>query len=150
MKTFKQYLGEDKPYKISGYEDHEAKPGAEEALQALNSIVGSIGEMDVMNPKLAVKRVKEDIARLGYQCDYGDIDPDGETIIPLRGTDIFDVTYDQDPMGGTFESTDSATESIPGGISLLIMSTPTATGKYTVNAEVVRNSDLNNMEDDMA
>ena len=53
-------------------------------------------------------------------------------------------------MGGTFESTDSATESIPGGISLLIMSTPTATGKFTVNAEVVRNSDLNNMEDDMA
>ena len=102
MKTFKQYLGEDRPYKISGYEDHEAKPGAEEALQALNSIVGAIGEMDVMNPKLAVKRVKEDIARLGYQCDYGDIDPDGETIIPLRGTDIFSATYDQDPMGGTF------------------------------------------------
>ena len=148
MKTFKQYLGEERPYKISGYEDHEAKPGAEEAVEALNSIVGAIGEMDVMNPKLAVKRVKEDIARLGYQCEYVDIDPNGQTIIPLRGTDIFNVHYN-DSAEGTFESTDSATEAIPGGISLMILSTPTGTGKYSVTAEVVRNSELE-MEDDMA
>tara|TARA_A100001011_G_scaffold3265_1_gene3844 strand:- start:218 stop:676 length:459 start_codon:yes stop_codon:yes gene_type:complete len=152
MKTFKQYLGEYRAMHsgsyIRGYEDQEAYVGAPEALEALNSIVGAVGEQDVMNPNFAVKRIREDIARLGYQMDSVELDPSGVTIIPVRGTDTFDCSY-ENGMDGQFESSDTATEAIPGGISLMVTVTPTGTGKHTVQAEVVRNSEMEE-EDDMA
>lgn len=154
MKTFKQYLDEHSSVmhsgtRLRGYEDQEAWDKATEALEALNSIVGAVGEQEVMNPHSAVKRIREDIARLGYQMDHAEIDPNGSTIIPVRGADIFDCTYDESPMEGQFVSSDTATEANPGGISLMVTSTPTGTGKHSVMAEIVRNSDLEE-EDDMA
>ena len=153
MKTFKQHLSEHSSVmhsgtRLRGYEDQEAWVGASEALEALNSIVGAVGEQEVMNPHLAVKRIREDIARLGYQMDNVEIDPNGTTFLAVRGTDTFDVTYDEG-IEGRFETSDTATESIPGGISLMVTSTPTGTGKHSVMAEIVRNSDLEE-EDDMA
>ena len=134
---------------MRGYEDQDAWAGASEALEALNSVVGAVGEQEVMNPHLAVKRIREDIARLGYQMDNAEIDPNGTTLLAVRGADTFDCTYDESPMEGQFESSDTVTESIPGRISLMNTSTPTGTGKHSVMAEIVRNSDLEE-EDDMA
>tara|TARA_Y100000310_G_scaffold325693_1_gene389537 strand:+ start:2267 stop:2728 length:462 start_codon:yes stop_codon:yes gene_type:complete len=153
MKTFKQHLSEHSTMhsgtRLRGYEDQEAWVGASEALEALNSVVGAVGEQEVMNPRLAVKRIREDIARLGYQMDNVEIDPNGTTFLAVRGADTFDCTYDESPMEGQFYSSDTASESIPGGISLMVSVTPTGTGKHSVIAEIVRNSDLEE-EDDMA
>ena len=57
MKTFKQYLDEGHSYRQAQWDDYDVVPSAANALEALNSMVGSVGQMEVLNPELAVRRL---------------------------------------------------------------------------------------------
>ena len=146
MKSFKEYIdegffGKGAPQFQKGYEDQDAMPSAPEAVEVLNSYVSQIGEVETMNPRLAVGRLKENISKLGYEFDMTGLDATGTSRFPLKyGSGGFNASYDENPYG-EFVEDDGISNHIPGGISLMISVTPTGTGKSIVNAEVVRNLD---------
>ena len=146
MKSFKEHIKEGffakgAPQYQQVHQDQDAMPSAPEAIEVLNSYVGHIGESEVMNPKLALSRLKENISKLGYEFDMAGLNPDGVTTFPLRyGAGAVGVSYDENPYGEMQED-DGISKHIEGGISLMVNVTPTGTGKYIVNAEVVRNMD---------
>ena len=89
MKTFKEHLKEGyfakgAPQYQQVYSDQDAMPSAPEAIEVLNSFVGQIGEHEVMNPKLALSRLKENISKLGYEFDMSGLDTDGTSSFPLK------------------------------------------------------------------
>ena len=144
MKSFKEFVTEGfttsgMPQYQKQYEDQEAYPDAPNAIEALNAYVGHIGEFEVLNPKLALSKLKENISKLGYEFDMANLDTDGTTSFPLRyGSGGFGVNYDENPYG-EFQEDDGISKHIEGGLSLMVNVTPTGTGKSIVNAEVVRN-----------
>ena len=146
MKTFKEYLSET--YSSGGmprfqqqWQDQDTMPSAAEAIEALNSLVGQIGEQECMNPKLAVQRLKENLSRLGYEFDMGELDPSGTTTFPLRyGNGTFHANYEENPYG-EYKESDGISDHIEGGISLMVTSVPSGNGKSMVDAEIVRNLD---------
>ena len=146
MKSFKEhikegYFAKGAPQYQQVYQDQDAMPSAPEAVEALNSYVGHIGEYEVMNPKLALSRLKENISKLGYEFDMAGLNTEGSTSFPLKyGAGAVEVSYDNNPYGEMQED-DGISKHIEGGISLMVNVTPTGTGKYIVNAEVVRNMD---------
>jgi len=146
MKSFKEYIdegffGKGAPQFQKGYEDQDAMPSAPEAVEVLNSYVSQIGEVETMNPRLAVARLKENISKLGYEFDMTGLDATGTSRFPLKyGNGGFEVNRTENPYG-EFVEDDGISKHIPGGISLMISVTPTGTGKSIVNAEVVRNLD---------
>lgn len=146
MKSFKEYIdegffGKGAPQFQKGYEDQDAMPSAPEAVEVLNSYVSQIGEVETMNPRLAVARLKENISKLGYEFDMTGLDATGTSRFPLKyGSGVFEVNRTENPYG-EFVEDDGISKHIPGGISLMISVTPTGTGKSIVNAEVVRNLD---------
>ena len=105
MKSFKEFVTEGfttsgMPQYQKQYEDQEAYPDAPNAIEALNAYVGHIGEFEVLNPKLALSRLKENISKLGYEFDMANLDTDGTTSFPLRyGSGGFGVNYDENPYG---------------------------------------------------
>jgi len=146
MKSFKEHLNEGyfakgAPQYQQVYSDQDAMPSAPEAIEVLNSFVGQIGEHEVMNPKLALSRLKENISKLGYEFDMSGLDTDGTSSFPLKyGSGCAGVSYDENPYGEMYED-DGISKHIEGGLSLMVTVTPTGTGKSIVNAEVVRNTE---------
>ena len=85
MKSFKEHLNEGHASQYQQvYSDQDAMPSAPEAIEVLNSFVGQIGELEVMNPKLALSRLKENISKLGYEFDMSGLDMDGTSSFPLK------------------------------------------------------------------
>ena len=81
MKTFKQYLDEGHGYRQAQWDDYDVVPSAENAIEALNSMVGSVGNMEVLNPELAVRRLQTEMSKFGYNFDLVGMDKSGTTQI---------------------------------------------------------------------
>ena len=148
MKTFKEHITEafssgGMPVIQQQWQDQDVMPSAETAVEALNSYVGSIGEHEYMNPRLAVKKLQENLSRLGYHFDMPTIDAaGGEYSTPLSyGSGTFEVNRDENPYG-EFTEGDGISEHIPGGVSLSISVSPVGNGKSIVGAEIIRNADM--------
>ena len=90
MKTFKEYVSEGfsnagMPVVQQQWSDNDALPSAETAVEALNAFVGAIGDHEYMNPKIAFKKLEENLQKLGYHFDMPTIDGGvGEYSLPLR------------------------------------------------------------------
>ena len=148
MKTFKEYVSES--FSNGGmatiqqqWTDNDALPSAETAVEALNSFVGSIGDHEYMNPRIAFKQLEENLQKLGYHFDMPTIDGgEGNYSMPLRyGSGTFSTTYDENPYG-EFSESDGISEHIEGGISLVVTVTPLGNGKSLVSPEISRNADI--------
>ena len=148
MKTFKEYVSES--FSDGGmatiqqqWTDNDALPSAETAVEALNSFVGSIGDHEYMNPRIAFKQLEENLQKLGYHFDIPTIDGgEGNYSMPLRyGSGTFNATYDENPYG-EFTESDGISEHIQGGISLVVTVTPVGNGKSIVSPENLRNTDI--------
>ena len=148
MKTFKEYVSES--FSSGGmstiqqqWTDNDALPSAETAVEALNSFVGSIGDHEYMNPRIAFKQLEENLQKLGYHFEMPTIDSgEGEYSLPLRyGSGTFRANYDENPYG-EYEESDGISEHIQGGISLVVNVTPLGNGKSLVSPEIRRNSDI--------
>ena len=147
MKTFKEHITEafstgGMPVVHQQWQDQDAMPSAETAIEALNAFVGAIGEHEYMNPKLAIKKIQENLSRLGYHFDMPTIDAaGGEYSTPLSfGAGSFEVNRDENPLG-EFAEGDGISEHIPGGVSLSIDVMASGDGKSLMNAQIVRNTE---------
>ena len=102
MKTFKEYVSEGfskagMPVIQQQWQDQDAMPSAETAVEALNAFVGAIGSHEYMNPRIAFKKLEEILQKLGYHFDMPTIDGwEGEYSLPLRyGNGTFSANYDE-------------------------------------------------------
>ena len=152
MKTFKEYVSEGfsnagMPVVQQQWSDNDALPSAETAVEALNAFVGAIGDHEYMNPKIAFKKLEENLQKLGYHFDMPTIDGGvGEYSLPLRyGNGTFHSSYDENPYG-EFKESDGISEHIQGGISLVVNVTPVGNGKSIISPEIVRNADVESTE----
>ena len=148
MKTFKEYVTEGfsdggLPVIQQQWSDNDALPSAETAVEALNALVGAIGDHEYMNPRIAFKQLEENLQKLGYHFEMPTIDSgEGEYSLPLRyGSGTFRANYDENPYG-EYEESDGISEHIQGGISLVVNVTPLGNGKSLVSPEIRRNSDI--------
>ena len=148
MKTFKEYVTEGfsdggLPVIQQQWSDNDALPSAETAVEALNALVGAIGEHEYMNPRIAFKKLEENLQKLGYHFEMPTIiEGEGEYSLPLRyGSGTFRANYDENPYG-EFAETDGISEHIQGGISLVISVSPVGNGKSIVSPEILRNADV--------
>ena len=152
MKTFKEYVSEGfsnagMPVIQQQWTDNDALPSAETAVEALNALVGAIGDHEYMNPRIAFKQLEENLQKLGYHFDMPTIDSgEGNYSMPLRyGSGTFNATYDENPYG-EFSESDGISEHIQGGISLIVTVTPVGNGKSIVSPEILRNADMESTE----
>ena len=148
MKTFKEYVSEGfsnagMPVIQQQWSDNDALPSAETAVEALNAFVGAIGSHEYMNPRIAFKKLEENLQKLGYHFDMPTIDSgEGEYSLPLRyGSGTFNASYDENPYG-EYKESDGISEHIQGGISLVVSVSPIGSGKSIVSPEIVRNADV--------
>ena len=148
MKTFKEYVSEGfsnagMPVIQQQWQDQDAMPSAETAVEALNAFVGAIGDHEYMNPRIAFKKLEENLQKLGYHFDMPTIDSgEGEYSLPLRyGSGTFNASYDENPYG-EYKEGDGISEHIQGGISLVVSVSPIGSGKSIVSPEIVRNADV--------
>ena len=148
MKTFKEYVSEGfsnagMPVIQQQWSDNDALPSAETAVEALNAFVGAIGSHEYMNPRIAFKKLEENLQKLGYHFDMPTIDGgEGEYSLPLRyGSGTFNASYDENPYG-EYKEGDGISEHIQGGISLVVSVSPIGSGKSIVSPEIVRNADV--------
>ena len=139
MKTFKEYVSEGfsnagMPVLQQQWQDQDAMPSAETAVEALNAFVGSLGDHEYMNPRIAFKKLEENLQKLGYHFDMPTIDGgEGEYSLPLRyGSGTFNASYDENSYG-EFTEGDGISEHIQGGISLVVSVTPIGNGKSIVS-----------------
>ena len=148
MKTFKEYIAEafsmgGVPVLQQQWQDQDAMPSAETAVEALNAFVGALGEHEYMNPRIAFKKLEEGLQKLGYHFEMPTIESMGEGSysMPLRyGNGTFRANYDENPYG-EYQETDGISEHIPGGVSLVIDVTNSGNGKSLMNAQLIRNTD---------
>ena len=152
MKTFKEYVSEGfsnagMPVMQQQWQDQDAMPSAETAVEALNAFVGSLGDHEYMNPRIAFKKLEEGLQKLGYHFDMPTIDGgEGEYSLPLRyGSGTFNASYDENSYG-EFTEGDGISDHIQGGISLVVSVTPIGNGKSIVSPEIRRNSDIESTE----
>ena len=152
MKTFKEYVSEGfsnagMPVLQQQWQDQDAMPSAETAVEALNAFVGAIGDHEYMNPRIAFKKLEENLQKLGYHFDMPTIDGgDGEYSLPLRyGGGTFSANYDENSYG-EFVDGDGISEHIQGGISLVVNVNSIGNGKSMVSPEIRRNSDIESTE----
>ena len=148
MKTFKEYVSEGfsnagMPVMQQQWQDQDAMPSAETAVEALNAFVGAIGDHEYMNPRIAFKKLEENLQKLGYHFDMPTIDGGGgEYSLPLRyGSGTFSASYNENSYG-EFVDGDGISEHIQGGISLVVSVTPIGNGKSIVSPEIRRNADV--------
>ena len=148
MKTFKEYIAE--AFSMGGipvlqqqWQDQDAMPSAETAVEALNAFVGAVGDHEYMNPRIAFKKLEENFQKLGYHFDMPTIDGGGgEYSLPLRyGSGTFSASYNENSYG-EFVDGDGISEHIQGGISLVVSVTPIGNGKSIVSPEIIRNADV--------
>ena len=152
MKTFKEYIAE--AFSMGGipvlqqqWQDQDTIPSAETAVEALNAFVGAIGDHEYMNPRIAFKKLEENLQKLGYHFDMPTIDSgEGEYSLPLRyGSGTFNANYDENSYG-EFVDGDGISEHIQGGISLVVNVNSIGNGKSMVSPEIRRNSDIESTE----
>ena len=129
MKTFKEYVSEGfsnagMPVLQQQWQDQDAMPSAETAVEALNAFVGAIGDHEYMNPRIAFKKLEENLQKLGYHFDMPTFD----------GGD------------GEYQETDGISEHIQGGVSLVVTVTPVGNGKSLVSPEILKNADMESTE----
>ena len=148
MKTFKEYVSEGfsnagMPVMQQQWQDQDAMPSAETAVEALNAFVGAVGDHEYMNPRIAFKKLEENLQKLGYHFDMPTIDGgEGEYSLPLRyGSGTFSASYNENSYG-EFVDGDGISEHIQGGISLVVSVTPIGNGKSIVSPEIIRNADV--------
>ena len=148
MKTFKEHISEafsqgGMPVFQRQWQDQDVIPSAATALEALNSYIGAIGEHEYMNPRVAFERIQENLSKLGYHFDMPTIDGGmGSYSLPVRyGSGTFELDVSENPYGD-FKEGDGISEHIPGGVSLIITVSPVGSGKSMVEAELVRNADV--------
>ena len=148
MKTFKEHISEafskgGMPVFQKQWQDQDVMPSAATAIEALNSYIGAIGEHEYMNPRVAFEHIQENLSKLGYHFDMPTIDGGmGSYSLPVRyGGGTFQVKYDENSLG-EFAEGDGISEHIPGGVSLIITVSPVGNGKSMVEAELVRNADV--------
>jgi len=148
MKTFKQHVSEGfsdggLPVIQQQWSDNDALPSAETAVEALNALVGAIGDHEYMNPRIAFKQLEESLQKLGYHFDMPTIDGgEGQYSMSLRyGSGSFEVNRDENPYGD-FAEGDGISEHIPGGVSLVVTVTPVGNGKSLVSPEILKNADM--------
>tara|TARA_Y100000590_G_scaffold366822_1_gene426423 strand:+ start:18 stop:476 length:459 start_codon:yes stop_codon:yes gene_type:complete len=148
MKTFKEYVSEGfsnagMPVMQQQWQDQDAMPSAETAVEALNAFVGAVGDHEYMNPRIAFKKLEENLQKLGYHFDMPTIDGGGgEYSLPLRyGSGTFSASYNENSYG-EFVDGDGISEHIQGGISLVVSVTPIGNGKSIVSPEIIRNADV--------
>jgi len=148
MKTFKEYVSEGfsnagMPVVQQQWSDNDALPSAETAVEALNALVGAIGDHEYMNPRIAFKQLEENLQKLGYHFEMPTIDGgEGNYSMPLRyGSGTFEVDMSNNPYG-EFKDGDGISEHIEGGISLVVTVTPLGNGKSLVSPEISRNADI--------
>ena len=148
MKTFKEHISEafskgGMPVFQRQWKDQDVIPSAATAIEALNSYIGAIGEHEYMNPRVAFERIQENLSKLGYHFDMPTIDGGmGSYSLPVRyGSGTFQAKYDENSLGEFVEG-DGISDHIPGGVSLLITVSPVGGGKSMVEAELVRNADV--------
>ena len=148
MKTFKEHISEafstgGMPVVQRQWQDQDVIPSAATAIEALNSYIGAIGEHEYMNPRVAFERIQENLSKLGYHFDRPTIDGGmGSYSLPVRyGSGTFQAKYDENSLGEFVEG-DGISDHIPGGVSLLITVSPVGGGKSMVDAELVRNADV--------
>ena len=153
MKTFKEHITEafstgGMPVVHQQWQDQDAMPSAETAIEALNAFVGAIGEHEYMNPKLAIIKIQENLSKLGNNFYIPTIDAaGGEYSTPLSfGAGSFEVNRDENPLG-EFAEGDGISEHIPGGISLAISVSPVGNGKSIVGSEILRYAEIGSEED---
>jgi|TARA_B110000285_G_scaffold235060_1_gene314484 hypothetical protein len=139
MKTFKTYISEHSSNIQQQYQDQDVHPSQEVAVEALNSYVGSIGELEYVNPRLGVSKLQDNLNKFGYSFEMPKVEAEGEYSLPLTyngGT--FEANRDENPYG-EFKQGDGISEHIPGGINLVISVMPIGGGKTSVGAEIVKN-----------
>ena len=148
MKTFKEHITEafstgGMPVVHQQWQDQDAMPSAETAVEALNALVGAIGDHEFMNPRIAFKQLEENLQKLGYHFEMPTIDSgEGEYSLPLRyGSGTFRANYDENPYG-EYEESDGISEHIQGGISLVVSVSPIGNGKSLVSPEIRKNTDI--------
>ena len=148
MKTFKEHISEafssgGMPVVQRQWQDQDVIPSAATAIEALNSYIGAIGEHEYMNPRVAFERIQENLSKLGYHFDMPTIDGGmGSYSLPVRyGSGTFELDVSENPYGD-FKEGDGISDHIPGGVSLLITVSPVGGGKSMVDAELVRNADV--------
>ena len=148
MKTFKEYVSEGfsnagMPVMQQQWQDQDAMPSAETAVEALNAFVGAVGDHEYMNPRIAFKKLEENLQKLGYHFDMPTIDGGGgEYSLPLRyGSGTFSASYNENSYG-EFVDGDGISEHIQGGLSLVVSVTPIGNGKSIVSPEIIRNADV--------
>ena len=152
MKTFKEYVTEafsdgGLPVIQQQWSDNDALPSAETAVEALNALVGAIGDHEYMNPRIAFKQLEENLQKLGYHFDMPTIDSgEGQYSMSLRyGSGTFRAKYDENPYG-EYQETDGISEHIQGGISLVVTVTPVGNGKSLVSPEILKTADMESTE----
>ena len=144
MKTFKEYLSEHsaKAFK-SQWQDQDTMPSSEHAVEALNSLVGQLAEHEFLNPKVGIEVLESQLGKLGYHFEKPTLDGgDGQYSLPLRyGNGTFEVNRDENPYG-EFKEHDGISEHIQGGVSLVIDVINSGDGKTLMNAQIVKNADV--------
>ena len=143
MKTFKEHLTEHSGHFSRQWLDQDTMPSAATAIEALNSLIGQMGEQEYLNPQVGIEKLQSGQGKLGYHFESPTLDGgDGNYSLPLSygaGTvDASDTTMN--PYGDYTES-DGISDHIEGGVSLSIDVSKSGNGKSLMNAQIVRNAD---------
>jgi len=143
MKTFKEHLTEHSGHFSRQWLDQDTIPSAATAIEALNSLIGQMGEQEYLNPQIGIEKLQSGLGKLGYHFESPTLDGgDGNYSLPLSygaGTvDASDTTMN--PYGDYTES-DGISDHIEGGVSLSIDVSKSGNGKSLMNAQIVRNAD---------
>jgi len=143
MKTFKEHLTEHSGHFSRQWLDQDTIPSAATAIEALNSLIGQMGEQEYLNPQVGIEKLQSGLGKLGYHFESPTLDGgDGNYSLPLSygaGTvDASDTTMN--PYGDYTES-DGISDHIEGGVSLSIDVSKSGNGKSLMNAQIVRNAD---------
>ena len=143
MKTFKEHLTEHSGHFSRQWLDQDTIPSAATAIEALNSLIGQMGEQEYLNPQVGIEKLQSGLGKLGYHFESPTLDGgDGNYSLPLSygaGTvDASDTTMN--PYGDYTES-DGISDHIEGGVSLSIDVSKSGNGKSLMNAQIVRNVD---------
>ena len=143
MKTFKEHLTEHSGHFSRQWLDQDTIPSAATAIEALNSLIGQMGEQEYLNPQVGIEKLQSGLGKLGYHFESPTLDGgDGNYSLPLSygaGT-VHACDTTMNPYGEYTES-DGISDHIEGGVSLSIDVSKSGNGKSLMNAQIVRNTD---------
>ena len=143
MKTFKEHLTEHSGHFSRQWLDQDTIPSAATAIEALNSLIGQMGEQEYLNPRVGIEKLQSNLEKFGYYFEAPTLDGgDGSYSLPLRyGAGTVDASDTSENPYGEYVEDDGISKHIQGGISLVIGVTKSGNGKSLMNAQIVRNAD---------